>query len=534
MPAAHFSIRPRAAQRRGSSLVDVTLDPAQEAAIELPASRPLLVLGEAGHGKTTVLLFRVARTWRAHRSLRAAVLVPPEGLVRLLVPLLRRLGADVDVLTFDMFLARQGRRSFRRLPRESELTPPSVMRVKRSAALRSAIDVIAGRTRGRASRRDLLHLFGDRVLVERVAREANLPEYVVLDVLERTRVQFGATTEDEWSHVTDRERLVAVDRRPLDDGTATAHAATMDVEDHAVLFEIDRLRAERFGAAPVTPRAYDLLAVDEAQELAPLELALLGRSVAPGGTLVVSGDADQHTDETSSFTGWDEAMRLLGANDHERVALEIGYRCPPDVVALARAVRDGAHPRADVVSFAGESELVAWIGPELSRILERDRHAAVGVLCRHPLTARRLADRLRGVVPNRLVFDGRFLPRGPVQITMVSEVKGLELDYVLVPDAGEREYPDDAASRRALYVALTRARHQVVLACTGRPSPVFSGEGPADRDGFDGSSRSEPIAGESAATSTARALQKTGPWGSDSSPAPPSCRSSSDARPCSG
>lgn len=474
MPTPLFRLRSRALRERTSSLVDVTLDPAQRAAIDLPASRPLLVLGEAGHGKTTVLLHRVAQIFRANRSLRGLVLVPTEGLVRLLVPHLRKLGVDLDVVTFDAFISRQGRRSFRRLPRESELTPPSVMRLKRSAALAHSLDTLAARTKARASRRDLLHLFGDRLAMEAVARDAGLPAYVVEDVLERTRVQYGKTTEEEWSHVVDRERLVAVDRRALDDGTATEHAATIDVEDYPILFELDRRRAVKNSRSPVNPRAYDLLAIDEAQELAPLDLALIGRSLAPGGTLVVSGDADQHTDETTAFAGWDDAMRILGAPDHESVTLEIGYRCPPDVVTLARAVRDGARPpAAHVASFVDEAALVAAIAPELAAILENDRRASVGILCRHPLTARRIADRLKGLVPSRLVFDGRFLPRGPVSVTITSEVKGLELDYVLVPDAGERDYPDDAASRRSLYVALTRARHQAVIACAGEGSPIF-------------------------------------------------------------
>jgi DNA helicase IV len=465
-----FRLRPRTLRSRKTSLVDVTLDRAQRAAIALSPSLPLLVLGEAGHGKTTVLVHRAANILDANRGARGVLLVPTEGLARLLVPILRRLGVDIDVLTFDAFVSRQGRRSFRRLPPESELTPPGVMRFKRSAALLRALDVVASGHRGAARRRDLLHLFGDRVLVEGVAREARLHAQIVDEVLDRTRVQFNKTTEAEWSHVTDRTRLRAVDRRLLDDGTATAHADTIDVEDYPVLFEIDRRRA-----GSVAPRAYDLVAIDEAQELAPLELALMGRSVAPGGTLVVSGDADQHTDETSSFSGWDEAMRLLGAPDHATASLEIGYRCPAEVVALARAVRDGAcPPSASVTSFADDESLVAAIAPELVSILERDRRAAIGILCRHPFTARRLAARLKGVVPSRLVFDGRFLPRGPAQITLTSEVKGLELDYVLVPDAGERDYPDDAASRRSLYVALTRARHQAVLACVGARSSIFA------------------------------------------------------------
>ena len=79
------------------------------------------------------------------------------------------------------------------------------------------------------------------------------------------------------------------------------------------------------------------------------------------------------------------------------------------------------------------------------------------------------------MIPARLVFDGRFFARGPIQVTVVDEVKGLEFDFVLVPDATEAAYPDTAASRRALYVAATRARHQVLFAAVGPPTPLLRG-----------------------------------------------------------
>ena len=78
-------------------------------------------------------------------------------------------------------------------------------------------------------------------------------------------------------------------------------AGTVDVEDFAALFELDRLRAELRGARAEHPRRYDALVIDEAQELAPLELKLLGRCVAAGGTLVVAGDAGQQVDATACF-----------------------------------------------------------------------------------------------------------------------------------------------------------------------------------------------------------------------------------------
>src|SRR5262249_48267629 len=97
------------------------------------------------------------------------------------------------------------------------------------------------------------------------------------------------------------------------------------------------------------------------------------------------------------------------------------------------------------------------------------------VLCRSAATARRLHGLFRFTLPLRLVLDGRFLPRGPAQVSTVDEVKGLEFDYVIVPDANDEAYPADGAARRALYVAVTRARHQVVLAHTGRATPLLAG-----------------------------------------------------------
>jgi hypothetical protein len=392
-PLAPFSPRPPAARRKAPSLVDVVLDPAQQAAVERPPGRAVLVLGEAGHGKTTVALHRLAYLWRARaqssasrRIPRVAVVVPTDGLARLLQPSLRRLGVDVEAQTYDRWASAQARRTFRRLPPESESTPPSVMMLKRHPALRLALDERATHPAGRidddgdapvvrgralATRGDLQHLFGDRLLLERVASRGGLAARVVDDTLERTRIQFTKTAEEEWAHVTDRRRLVAVDRRALDDATASECAHSIDVEDYAVLFDLDRARAAGAGRPPALKPQYDVLMIDEAQELAPLELALLGRTLRTGGTLVVAGDAHQQTNETATFTGWDTVLRELGCPDAERVTLDIGYRCPPDVVALAHAILDpGGAPagaRAPLHVFGDPPALFEWVARGLGR-----------------------------------------------------------------------------------------------------------------------------------------------------------------------
>ncbi len=463
------------------------------------------MLGEAGHGKTTVALHRLLHLWRTFPGAtrpRVAMVVPTEGLARLLQPLLRKLGIDVEVLTFDRWAAAQARRAMRDVPRrESEQASPLVARFKRDPPLRVGLSELAPREAGRVDddndaprvrsralvrRADLQHLFGDRILLEAIAlASSSLTPRMVDEVLEHTRRQFSLTAEEEWSHVTDRERLVAVDRRRMDEGTAAGDAGTVDVEDYAVLFELDRLRASCRGLRATSPRLYDAIVLDEAQEFAPLELALLGRSLRPDGSLVVAGDLEQQTDATTCFHGWENTMAELGCGAFETVRLDVGYRCPPAVVSIAHRILGTRTPSGGgpwhagleppSLAFANERDLAERIGGEMRALQRRDGRASVAVICRSPLTARRLATTLRSVVPVRLVFDGKFFGRGPVQVTVVDEVKGLEFDFVIVPDATEAAYPDTAASRRALYVAATRARHQVLFAGVGAPTPLLRG-----------------------------------------------------------
>jgi DNA helicase IV len=52
-----------------------------------------------------------------------------------------------------------------------------------------------------------------------------------------------------------------------------------------------------------------------------------------------------------------------------------------------------------------------------------------------------------------------------VRVTTVAQVKGLEFDVVVIPDA--HDYRDDATSRRTLYVACTRALEQLWVITSG-------------------------------------------------------------------
>jgi RecA/RadA recombinase len=472
------------ARERSVSTVEPVLDEAQRAIVALPSGRAVLVLGEAGFGKTTVALHRLRAVRRTGGvSRRAAVIVPSEGLRRYTESLLSRLGEeDVTVWLYDRWAAAEARRAFPWLPsRESEDATAGVVRLKRHPSLGAAIAKQARAGVGRAvSRVDLLELFGDRLLLDEAASASGgaIGEGAVGETLEHTRVQFSATTEEEYAHV-DADRLKTVDERAIDEGTPTGDAGSVDAEDYAVLFELDRLRATAKGARAADPRPFGCIVVDEAQELAPLELGLVGRALAPGGTLVVAGDAAQQLDAGASFVDWEHTMAALGQADHRAARLEVSYRSPPGITALARRILDekSASPVDDesVVArlCASPCHLAATLLDELRVLRARDPGATVAVICRTPERARRLARVLGFGLEIRLAEGGDFELGPAIHVCSIEEVRGLEFDYVAIPDADPHAFPDEPAARRALYLAVTRAAHRLLLLADSRFSPLL-------------------------------------------------------------
>lgn len=473
----------------------VTLDATQRAAVELDGRRSLLVLGEAGFGKTTVALYRLAHLRRlareAGRPFAALVVVPTEALRRLSALMLARLDVEgIEVATFDDWVVPQAFAAFPDLPRRiSKEVAPVVSRLKRHPALRTVLpDIIAGTpamkaiARGDAerygSREPLLHLFGDRDLMQRVVEHAAgaLPGSAVATVAAHTRLQFTPTTEQSHAHYS-ADRLQTLDGRAIDDSTPMQNATTIDPEDCAVLFELEHLRTGTKKRA-----RYDHVVIDEAQELAPIELAVLGRAVVPGGAVTIAGDEQQQIDEPMPFAGWPTVMRELGVGDHERTVLTESYRCPPAVESLARAIvgrpqgPGRAQPdEAPIVwhRCASACHFASHVIEALARLRERDRRSRIALVCRHYESAQKLYAQLARASSVRLALEGDFDFRPGAIVTCVEEVRGLEFDHVIVADASSGAYPDDHAARRALYVAITRTMHQLWLVTTGPWSPLL-------------------------------------------------------------
>jgi DNA helicase-2/ATP-dependent DNA helicase PcrA len=95
------------------------------------------------------------------------------------------------------------------------------------------------------------------------------------------------------------------------------------------------------------------------------------------------------------------------------------------------------------------------------------------VLTHEPDTGRRFYELVQSWREARLVTQGDFSFEPGVDVTDVQQAKGLEFDYVILPDVTAHEYPATDDARRLLHVGITRAASQLWIVSPGVTSPLL-------------------------------------------------------------
>ncbi|MGZ6141136.1 MAG: ATP-binding domain-containing protein, partial [Myxococcaceae bacterium] len=389
--AGHLGLGIGAEERGTRADVTALLDAKRYAAVRAPADEPLVVLGSAGSGKTTVALHRLARLAAAEPERvplgRARVVVPEEGLARLSARLLAPLGGGAArVQTLDAAFLELARRAFGPLPRIVDDPPALVTAVKRHPALFDALRPLLGQRRGsgapswRRLRRDLAVPLTDRTFLDGVVARAggSLPRTVVEETVRHTLLQLADPSSRLLATITDASRREAVDGRPVDEGTDDALAGTLDVEDLPLLLALAAWR----GQLALPEASY--LVIDEAEDFSLFDLQTLAGLLHGTRSVTVAGDEAQQT--SPSFAGWERALETLGAGGAARVRLPVSYRCPRPIAQLARAILGPLAPAQPVraaregapvgrFSFPGEPQAHLFLAGALRELLEAEPHA---------------------------------------------------------------------------------------------------------------------------------------------------------------
>ncbi len=314
---------------------------------------------------------------------------------------------------------------------------------------------------------------------EKVLLEAHaITEKMVQELHGHTRKQFQDTGfQDDY----------ADDMRTIDDAAIEQddYAGTIDVEDYAILLYYLTKVSGRVVRKTRSLSEYKHLVIDEAQDLASVEMHLLGAAIASDGTVTVAGDAVQQSDPTVEFHGWDQAMRDLGIGVVSESRLTTNYRCSRQVAEFGHKILGPLAPESlpksikegeDVILSRYANDGVAFVAmtDALSLLLDREPLASIAIICESEERAESTFNALKNTIDVRLVIDGEFCFKPGIDITNVAQIKGLEFDYVILPDVNLVSYPDTPRARHALHIAVTRAVHQLWVMSVGQPSEILA------------------------------------------------------------
>jgi DNA helicase-2/ATP-dependent DNA helicase PcrA len=493
------------------------LDPRQFELISRPDSGIVVIQGGAGSGKTTIGIHRMAfLNFNARHRFAAEkmlIIVGSPGLRAYIGEILPALGLHhVVIETFREWVSSVRQRAFPWLEAPVEEGTPSVVtRLKthpvmlRLLAARAA--EYAQDPRARRDAHGVLHFWADLLtdLDRIVAAFAAAPDPelgpdqlkrawrwcadrcpAVLDLDPGDRTERKAAMADEPAEEDDEDGMGADARAVGND-----EHATLDPEDDALLVRAYQLlRGElKKGKQPLL---YEHLFVDEAQDLAPIDLACLLDVVAkhkvshapvPLPSVTLAGDTAQRLTMDSGFRSFREVLTDLGLSGVDVEPLRIAYRSTREVLAVAREIlgplADPTPPIAPRTGapvehhhFPSQGAAVAFLADAIRPLMAREPRATVAILARHPEQADVYYEALRmAEVPRlRRIRHFEFAFRPGVEVTEVRQVKGLEYDYVVLVDVNASTYGTDDESRHLLHIGATRAAHQLWLVSTAQPS----------------------------------------------------------------
>ncbi len=272
------------------------------------------------------------------------------------------------------------------------------------------------------------------------------------------------------------ERSVGVDGEQHDE------PPMLDREDDALLLRLyQTLRGPLFGRR--APLAYEHIFVDEAQDMSPVELAVVLDTSTEQQSVTLAGDIAQKLHLDNGFSDWRHVLEQLKLDHIEIEPLKLSYRSTHEILEFAtdvlgplrnevsgEATRYGAP--VELFHFGGSGEAVGFLSEALRSLISSEPLSSVAIIARYPEQADLYYKGLRhGEVPNlRRVAEQDFPFRPGVDVTDVRQVKGLEFDYVVIVECNNSTFPDDNETRHLLHIAATRAAHQLWVFSTGTPS----------------------------------------------------------------
>lgn len=234
-------------------------------------------------------------------------------------------------------------------------------------------------------------------------------------------------------------------------------------------------------------RLYHYAVVDEAQDYSPFQIYLI-QSVVKPGCLMILGDLGQSIHTYRGIDDWEHFERPLSKQlKHQYIELSTSYRSTIEIInfsnkiiapiadskfSIAKPVgRKGFPPQ--VIKSNSNEEMEAQLIYTIS-ILREKNYSSIAIITRQLSHVIPLRNRLlRQFTDIQAITDVSKEYIGGTVIIPAHLSKGMEYDAVVIYDVSDENYPDSNENRKVMYVACTRALHELYVLHSRTPSPIL-------------------------------------------------------------
>lgn len=233
--------------------------------------------------------------------------------------------------------------------------------------------------------------------------------------------------------------------------------------------------------------------IDEAQDFGMMAYQVLHYCLRDC-TYTIMGDTSQNIHFSYGLNDWEELKKLILTGTYDAFGvLRKSYRNTVEISDFANEIlrhgdfaiypvepvlRHGTAVRKE--AFDDEAALLA-AGVQTIKTWQAQGYETIAVVCRDEAEAADTARKLKQYVPV-VEEDLETAEFGEgVMVLPVAYTKGLEFDAVLLLDPTEEKYPENDGRVKLLYVAATRALHELAVLYTGELTGILAKEAPKGR-----------------------------------------------------
>lgn len=227
------------------------------------------------------------------------------------------------------------------------------------------------------------------------------------------------------------------------------------------------------------------IVIDEAQDFGSFVFGVM-KEILSRATYTIMGDVSQNINYSSGMNDWEVLKEQIFSPERDFFyVLAKSYRNTIEISEYAQAIlkhgsfasypiepiiRHGKRP--EILCDISEGELLGCCVKKIEE-WQREGYETIAVICRDQAESTRVRELLSKqiAVEQTDAEDAAFVTG--VMVLPVVLTKGLEFDTVFLWDPTREKYPCNDANVKLLYVAATRALHQLVVATEGELSEIL-------------------------------------------------------------